>query len=248
MLRDMPRRLALGLAVSLAACPATPADRNASLTPVAPSEASVAVPVGPDPGCRKNTEDHPNREVESREMVLPLSLAKFGSTPTEAQGLATWAMSPTPVTSTCRTVGTSEPHTGFYRGGGFIQSYCSYTLGGRQIASETELAAALVPIDSPREALAMIGLARVIAFDSELSSPRPEKKVRMPLAIAARTPAVDAFDVARFEGGFIVRVPEESSCPHSVVRRAYRVTTEGSLCEANEPSILLDVGDGICVD
>lgn len=181
-------------------------------------------------------------------MTLRLSLAKFGAdSGIGSGGLAGWAIAPTPVSSACRTVGTSEPRAeGFYRGGGFLQTFCRYKIGERDAAFDKELAAALAPIDSARKALAIVALHEIVAYEPELTSSTREKRVKMPKEVAGRN--VDPFDFDRFEGGYIVRVPRESTCPRSVSRLAFRVTTDGSVCPANESPILLDVGDGICSD
>lgn len=238
--------------VGLAGCTASPTSTttDASSGLASSSSASSSRPriaAIADPGCRQGEEGVKDRTVPSREVTLSLSLDAFGASPPaeRARGAASWALSPTTLGSSCRTVGTSEPRVGFYRGGGFLQSFCSYEIGGRPIEDERELAAALAPIDSPRKALAMVALAQPIAYETELASPRPEKRVRMPEAVDTSTPA---FDVARFDGGYVVRVPQEISCPRSVYRSSYRVAQDGALCRANEPSILIDVGDGTCVD
>ncbi len=241
-----PVRLA-GVALSLLSfgCSENP-PRGTGSAP-ARSGTSSAPPLVPDPGCGSEREDTRHREVEVVDATLKLSLSKFGpESSVGAMGIAAWAITPTTVTSSCQTVGTAEPRSGFYRGGGFQQTYCQYTIGGRKAAADEELAAALAPIDSPRKALGLVALRYVVAYGPELASPRPEKKVRMPKELAAGS--VDAFDVDRFDGGFIVRVPRESSCPRSVIRRAYRVATDGSVCAAKERPVLLDVGDGLCSD
>jgi hypothetical protein len=181
-------------------------------------------------------------------MTLRLSLSKFGTdSGIDSGGVATWALTPTPVSSACRTVGTSEPRAeGFYRGGGFIRTYCRYKIGERDAAIDKELAAALAPIDSPRKALAIVALHEIVAYEPELASSTREKRVKMPKDVADR--GIDPFDFDRFEGGYVVRVPHESTCPRSVSRLAFRVTTDGSVCPADEPPVLLDVGDGMCTD
>lgn len=198
-----------------------------------------------DPGCRENVEFAPTRQA-SRSTNISLSLAKFGPSPAGASGLAAWAAAE-PVASTCRQVGTSEPKPpGFDRGGGFIQTFCTFEIGSRKITSPVELAAALAPIDSPRKALALVAISHPIAFDADLRNGSAEKSVRLPVSLDSANLAV--FDVASFDGGFVVRVPLELSCPLSVHRVAFRVTTVGELCFAKEPALLIDAGTGVCVD
>lgn len=237
---------ALALMLCLAGCSENPQSGTGPPRSGAASEVALVRSV-PDPGCGSGSDEGPKLDVDAVDTTLKLSLAKFGSDGgTGGAGLASWAMSPTAVSSSCRTVGTAEPRTGFYRGGGFQQTFCQYTIGGRGAAADKELAAALAPIDSPRKALGIVALRYVVAYGPELASPKPEKKVRMPKEVADR--GVEAFDVDRFDGGYIVRVPEESSCPRSVRRRAYRVATDGSVCAAKEAPVLLDVRDGACSD
>ena len=114
------------------------------------------------------------------------------------------------------------------------------------MTNQDELRTALGPIDTPKKALAMVALLHVIAYEEDLAAGRTETKVKQPEPSIKST--LELFDVATFDGGFIVRVPLGHWCPVSVNRVPFRVTTKGDVCFAGERAVLVDAGSGMCVD
>src|SRR5262245_29406278 len=244
----MHLRLAVLAVLLLSACQRTagaPSDAAAGSAP--PGQA--AAHASPQVGCRAGPETLPDRTQPAQTVMLPLALDSFGPFPTASRSVATWASPSASVTPHCRTVGTADPgpRVGFFRGGGFVQTFCTYEIGERKVTNEAELASVLVPIDSPRKALAMVALSRKLAYEPDVSAPLAKQEVRMPTALVAKG-IPRAFDFEADRDGYIVRVPIAYTCPRVVVRKAFRVTATGSVCEAAEPLLLLDVGDGLCVD
>lgn len=212
------------------------------------AEPSSVPTVAPSPRCRGGAAPRIDREQPTQATTLSLSLAHFGPFPTAAEGVGSWAAAPAAVHTTCRTVGTAAPPApGFYRGGGFIQTFCVYELGTQKITNERELAAALIPIDSPRKALAMVALSHKLAYEPDARLPAITKPVHMATSLVKKG-VPRAFDFVKTEGGYQVWAPVQETCPVAVVRTAFRVTTAGVVCEADEPSQLLDAGSGVCVD
>jgi hypothetical protein len=128
-----------------------------------------------------------------------------------------------------------------------VRTFCTYEFGEKHVTNDAELAAALMPIDSPRKALAMVALSHVLAYEPDVSVKAPTKEVKMPTEVLEKG-APRAFEVEAHSDGYLVRAPIELNCPMMVVRTAFRVTTAGKVCEADEPSIVLDVGSGVCAD
>jgi hypothetical protein len=119
--------------------------------------------------------------------------------------------------------------------------------------SEREaLTRALGPIDGPAKALGLVALL--------------ERDIFLPLSSAERTAAADsarffkwqpyadqaaAVEVEPLETGYVVRLPQmrHCGCGHSIVRLAYQVGADGTVCRAKEKPVALAYGHRrICVD
>lgn len=177
---------------------------------------------------------------------ISLDVTSFGPF---ATGALAWGTPPKPLATTCRTAGTAQPTpSGFFKGGGFIQTYCEYELGGAAIRNAADAAKALAPIDSPRKALALVIMHAHLAYQPVVGAKIVQHAMPKGVVASAHGGSVPAFTFEAREGGYWVGAPIAHACPVGVVRETFRVTSAGEVCRAVAPEVVLDVGNGVCAD
>ncbi len=130
---------------------------------------------------------------------------------------------------------------------------CGYSLGGGEpIETRAALAAAVGPITSAREALAMVAV-----IDEQVWVPISEVERAQIPALAEvygwRPPptALPAVQIEEHARGFVVRAPSfrRCGCDHHLMRRSFLVDRAGVVCTLDEPELMLAYSSkGACVD
>jgi hypothetical protein len=240
---DLPLALAL---LALGCTPANPSAQAASDGSLAGESQKAARGPSRAASCGHDESHHVDAEQATEPISVTFDLSPFG--PFTASGPPTsWAVPSATVVPSCRTVSTSAPAVaGIFRGGGFLQQFCTYEIGSAHVTSEAELARALAPIDAPRKALAMVAIGRVLAFEPSVTAPPTTRTFRAPRG--ARATELQPFTFEVVENGYVVRVPIAQSCSRSIVRVPFLVTRAGAICTADEAPITLHAEPGPCVD
>jgi hypothetical protein len=200
-----------------------------------------------DKYCRSRQEnygDDLDPSLPKLHSVLSLSIEHFGPFPTRRGTAEAWATPAGSLTPVCTAVGTSAPKpAGFYRGGGFIQNFCSYELGGKTFKNERELVDLLGPIDAPRKALARIALTTKLAWEPDVT-PSTRRVFMNATAVKIRR----AFEFEKTDDGYFVKVPISNGCS-MISQSTFFVSREGAVCKAKARAQLIDIGTPpICGD